>query len=67
MTLAGELEEASDFKRDVASLLIVRDVVYRPPRWSWEIEAIAEAALGDLPAGLSPRAARWLEALEGKV
>jgi 8-oxo-dGTP pyrophosphatase MutT (NUDIX family) len=65
--LAGELEERPDFKRDLASLLVVRDVVYRPPRWSWEIEAIAEAALDDLPAGLSPRAARWLEALEGKV
>jgi ADP-ribose pyrophosphatase YjhB (NUDIX family) len=65
--LAGELEERPDFKRDLASLLVVRDVVYRPPRWSWEVEAIAEAALDDLPPGLSPRAARWLEALDGKL
>ena len=65
--LAGELEEAADFKRDVAALLIVRDVRYRPRRWSWEIEAIREAALDDPPVDLSPRAAHWLEALRGKL
>ena len=65
--LACELEEATDFKRDLASLLIVEDVRYRPPRWSWEIEAICEATMDALPADLSPRAERWLEALRGKV
>ena len=65
--LVGELEETPDFKRDLASLLVVRDVRYRPPRWSWEIEAIVEAALEDLPPGLSPRAAAWLEALRGNL
>ena len=64
---AAELEERPDFKRDLATLLVVRDVRYRPKRWSWEVEAITEAALDDLPADLSPRAAAWLEALEGKV
>ena len=52
--------EAADFKRDLASLLVVEDVRYRPPRWSWEIERIMEAPLDDLPADLSPRtAAGW--------
>lgn len=64
--LAAELEETPDFKRDLASLLVVRDVRYRPPRWSWEVEAITEAPLDDLPPGLSPRAAAWLEGLQGK-
>jgi len=67
VTLAAELEERPDFKRDLAALLIVRDVSYRPHRWSWEVEAICEAPLDRLPADLSPRAATWLEALRGKV
>src|SRR5688572_32232508 len=65
--LCCDLEEAADFKRDLASLLIVEDVRYQPPRWSWEIEAICEAAMDNLPADLSPRAERWLEALRDKV
>ena len=67
VTLAAELEERPDFKRDLAALLIIRDVRYRPHRWSWEVEAICEAPLDRLPADLSPRAATWLEALRGKV
>lgn len=65
--LAAELEEQPDFKRDLAALLIVEDVRYRPPRWSWEVEDICEAAPDDMPPDLSPRAARWLEALRDKV
>ncbi len=65
--LAAELEDAADYKRDLAALLIVRDVRYRPRRWSWEVEAILEASLDDLPADVSPRAARWLQALKGKI
>lgn len=64
--LACELEEEADFKRDLAALLIVEDVRYAPPRWSLEIEQVIEAARDDLPPDLSPRAARWLEALRGK-
>ena len=64
--LACELEERPDFKRDLASLLVVRDVRYRPQRWSWEVEAVMEAGLDDLPADLSSRAATWLEALRGR-
>ena len=65
--LAGELEDSADYKRDLASLLIVRDVRYAPKPWSWEIEAIREAPLDEPPPDLSPRAARWLDALRGKL
>jgi 8-oxo-dGTP pyrophosphatase MutT (NUDIX family) len=64
--LAAELEEQPDYKRDLAALLVVRDVRYAP-RWSWEVEEIMEAELDALPAGLSPRAAAWLEALRDKL
>jgi ADP-ribose pyrophosphatase YjhB (NUDIX family) len=65
--LAAELEDAADHKRDLAALLIVRDVRYQPRRWSWEVEAICEAPIDDLPADVSPRAERWLRVLEGKL
>lgn len=65
--LAAELEEHPDFKRDLAALLVVRDVRYDRPRWSWEIEDVIETPLGALPADLSPRAAAWLEALRDKL
>jgi 8-oxo-dGTP pyrophosphatase MutT (NUDIX family) len=65
--LAAELEETTDFKHDLASLLVVSDVRYSPPRWSWEIEAIMEADLDDLPPDLSPRVAAWVEAVRHKV
>lgn len=65
--LAAELEEHPDFKRDLAALLVVRDVRYDRPRWSWEIEDVTEAPIDALPADLSPRAAAWLEALRDKL
>ena len=64
--LAAELEERTDYKRDLAALLIVEDVRYEP-RWSWEVERIFEADLGNLPAGMSPRTLRWIEALRDKL
>ena len=64
--LAAELEEQPDFKRDLASLFLVRDVRYQP-RWSWEIERIVEVPLDALPADLSPRVTAWLEALRNKL
>jgi 8-oxo-dGTP pyrophosphatase MutT (NUDIX family) len=60
---ACDFEELTDFRRDLSSLLIVRDVRYRPPRWSWEVERIMEATIDDLPADLSPRMARWIAAV----
>ena len=65
--LAAELEQQPYFKRDLASLLIVEDVRYRPPRWSWEVERIVEAPIDSLPAGLAPIAAQWIAALRGKI
>jgi hypothetical protein len=69
MTTCGEvqrvrdIEESTDFKRDLASLLVVRDVKYRPHQWSWEVEQVLETGLDELPGDLSPRTARWLEAV----
>jgi 8-oxo-dGTP pyrophosphatase MutT (NUDIX family) len=65
--LAHELEQGVDFKRDLASLLIVEDVRYTPHKWSWEVERIVESPIDDLPADLSPLTAQWLEALRGKI
>ena len=59
-TLAGQLDEAVDFKRDTASLVVVRDVIYRPKKWNWEIEAVCEADLDDLPGDTSPQTHLWL-------
>jgi len=64
--LATEFEEQPDFKRDLASLLVVRDVRYRP-RWSWEVEQVIEAPLDDLPAGLSPRVSEWIGAIRSSL
>ena len=60
--IACELEEAPDYRRDTASLLIVRDVEYSP-RWSLEVEAVTEAAPDALPDDLSAQTARWLAAV----
>jgi 8-oxo-dGTP pyrophosphatase MutT (NUDIX family) len=61
--LASELEQGTDFKQDLASLLVVEDVGYRPPRWSWEVERIAEFTVDDLPADMAPVATAWIAAL----
>lgn len=61
--LARDFDEAIDFKRDTASLVVVRDVLYRPRRWSWEVEAVCEADLESLPDDMSPQTMAWLERL----
>lgn len=43
-------------------LMIVEEVRYSAPRWSWEVEAIREAELFDLPRDLSRPAAEWIAA-----
>lgn len=60
--LASEMLESPDYKQDLASLFIVRDVEYRP-RWSLEIEAVQEAALDALPPDTSLRTLGWLAAM----
>ena len=62
-----ELEEQVDFKRDTCSLIIVRDVEYRPKRWSWEVEAVCDAPLDDLPSDLAAPAKRWLKAVADRL
>ncbi len=51
----------------VPGVLIVRDVRYRPHRWSWEVEAVCEASLDALPPDLSPRARRWLRQIAAQI
>jgi len=59
--LACELEESVDFKRDLSSLVIVRDVEFSPRRWNWEVEQVAEFPLHALPADVSAQTARWIK------
>ena len=65
--LAAELEERPAFKNDLASLLVVRDVRYRPHRWSWEVEAIIERETDDLPDDMAMIAQVWISALRDKL
>jgi 8-oxo-dGTP pyrophosphatase MutT (NUDIX family) len=60
--LACELEEAVDFKRDFAALLIVEDVVYRA-KWTWEVEKVGEFPIANLPADTNSATLRWIEIL----
>ena len=64
---ACEFEEEVHFKRDTCSLIIVRDVEYRPRRWSWEVEAVREARLDGLPPDLSPQTRRWLKEVGARL
>jgi 8-oxo-dGTP pyrophosphatase MutT (NUDIX family) len=61
---AQDFEESVYFKRDTASVFVVRGVRYRPHRWSWEIETVIEADLGQLPAGMSRLSSQWIAALK---
>lgn len=65
--LACELEQRIDFKRDLAALLIVEDVRYRPRKWSLEVERVCEFALDALPDDLAPLTRRWIEALRPHI
>ena len=59
-SLEESLEQSPDFKRDLAALFIVRDVVFHPS-WSLEVEEVCEAPVDRLPDDLSPRARCWLD------
>ncbi len=65
--LACELEESVDFKRDLAAIVIVEDVRYRPHRWSWEIQEVSEFRIDALPRDLSGPSRRWISALRDKL
>lgn len=57
---ARHFEESVHCKRDSASLVIVRDVFYRP-RWSLEVEEVREADLDGLPEDTSENTRLWIE------
>ena len=59
---ARDFDVSVNFKRDTASLLIVRDVLYRPG-WSWEVEGIREVAMDSLPVDISPLHESWIRAI----
>ena len=48
-------------------LLIVEDVRYSRPRWSWEVQDVMEAPIDRPPPSLSPLAKRWLMAVRAQV
>jgi 8-oxo-dGTP pyrophosphatase MutT (NUDIX family) len=60
--LASDFEELVDFKHDKASLVLVRDVHYRP-RWSLEVEQVREARVDAMPDDLAETSKRWIEAV----
>lgn len=62
MTSHGAVRETP-----LPELLVVQDVRYTPRKWSWEVEAIREATLDDLPADVSPLAAKWIEAVRAEL
>jgi len=59
VSLVFEEEQVIDFKHDRSAVFIVSGVTYAP-RWSLEIEEVAEFSPDALPANLSPRTARWI-------
>lgn len=61
---AQDFEESVYFKHDTSSVFVVREVRYRPHRWSWEIEGVIEADLDRLPDEISRRSSEWIEALK---
>ncbi|MEO7864508.1 MAG: NUDIX domain-containing protein [Sphingomicrobium sp.] len=67
VTVACEIEEIADFRRDLASLLLVEDVRYRPHRWSLEIEQVIEVEFNAMPADLSPRVRHWIDLIRPHI
>ena len=63
---AGETSEEVFHKRDTSTLHIVEDVVFRPPRWSLEVEEVRAFALDDLPPDLHGTARRWIAELQAE-
>lgn len=64
--LAAELEQRPDSRRDLVSVVVVREVRYRP-RWSWEVERVIETDMQRLPAELAPVARAWIEAVRHEL
>ena len=62
MTSHGAVRETA-----LPEVLAVEDVRYAARKWSWEVEAISEAPLDDLPSDLSPLATRWIGAVRNQL
>ena len=67
VTLACDVEEAIDYKRDCASIVIVRHVRYQPKRWRLEVEEVGEFSVDSLPRDMSPASGRWISALSSQL
>jgi 8-oxo-dGTP pyrophosphatase MutT (NUDIX family) len=65
--LADELEHVVDYKSDLAALIIVEDVIYRAPKWSWEIERVGEFPLDHLPADTGELTRRWIASVRDRI
>ena len=52
---------------DPEPVLIVEDVRYKAPGWSWEVEAVMEASLDRLPNDMARVAARWINAVRERT
>jgi 8-oxo-dGTP pyrophosphatase MutT (NUDIX family) len=64
--LACEIEQSVTFKRDLAALLVVEDVIYLP-KWTWEVEQVGEFALDDLPLDTATATLRWIDLLRSHI
>ena len=64
--LACEIEELVHYKRDVAALLVVEGITYRP-RWTWEVEQVAEFDLDALPPDTASPTLRWIALLRAHL
>ena len=62
MCTCSGASQRPDRRRDLVSLMVVEDVHYSP-RWSWEIEQVAEFSVDKLPSDLAPVAREWIAAL----
>jgi 8-oxo-dGTP pyrophosphatase MutT (NUDIX family) len=60
--LAGEVSEEITFRHDDSSIVLVRDVRYRP-RWTLEVESVREFPLDALPVSTAPSSRHWIEQL----
>ena len=65
--LACELEHVVDFKTDLAALVIVEDVRYRPPKWSLEIERVGEFPFDDPPPDTAELTRRWIALVRDRI
>lgn len=64
MTAHGEVRDGLG---DPDPVLIVDDVHYRAPAWSWEVEAVMEAPIDTLPDDIAGVASRWIGAVRARI